>query len=87
MRKMTWEEARHEIKLHLDIMYPFNTPKDVLRVAHEALQQPRIVRCKDCRFSRKIPPVGQRKCDGAMEKIVSDDFFCADGERKDGEKE
>ena len=44
-----------------------------------------VVRCKDCRFSILIPPCNQRKCDGAMEKIVSDDFFCADGERKEGD--
>lgn len=48
-------------------------------------ERPEVVRCKDCRFSILIPPCNQRKCDGAMEKIVSDDFFCADGERKDGE--
>lgn len=41
-----------------------------------------LIRCKDCRFSILIPPCNQRKCNGAMEKIVSDDFFCADGERR-----
>lgn len=41
-----------------------------------------LVRCKYCRFSILIPPCNQRKCNGAMEKIVSDDFFCADGERR-----
>lgn len=36
---MTREEARASIKQHLDLMYPFNTPKDVLKVAYEALEQ------------------------------------------------
>ena len=42
-----------------------------------------IVRCKECKYSCKIPPVGQRKCNGKVEKIVDDDFFCADGETAD----
>ena len=48
----------------------------------EEPETPELIRCKDCRFSILIPPCNQRKCNGAMEKIVSDDFFCADGERR-----
>lgn len=84
--EMTPEEAIPRIQL-LQAMIASKNKEDkeyvfALQMGIKALQQPQIVRCKDCRFSILIPPCNQRKCNGAMEKIVSDDFFCADGERR-----
>lgn len=43
---------------------------------------PKVVRCKDC-----IKRGDYEKCPiyGASERKVYDEWFCADGERKDGE--
>ena len=42
------------------------------------------VRCKDCRHSKEDTIFGGRWCQkpGSV-KVVKDEFFCADGERKD----
>lgn len=90
---MTREEARASIKKHLDLMYPYNTPKDVLKVAYEALEQPQIVRCKDCAY-RNDP----KKC--ILAKYISmlpnremailidtSEWYCADGKPKDGDSD
>ena len=56
---------------------------DAFMLAMEALKQPDIVRCKDCKNKEK---------DGISEGFhycninglqVTDDWFCADGERKE----
>lgn len=43
-----------------------------------------VVRCKDCKHSRTDDVFGGRWCQkpGSI-KLVREDFFCADGERKD----
>lgn len=41
-----------------------------------------VVRCKDCKYSRKDELWGMRWCKGLT---VKDEHFCADGERKDNE--
>ena len=44
-----------------------------------------VVRCKDCKFRRDMPVLGRIMC---MDNTVHDaDWFCADGERKDGDGE
>ena len=45
-----------------------------------------IVRCKDCKHSRTDDVFGGRWCQlpGSI-KLVREEFFCADGERKDDE--
>ena len=51
---------------------------DVLALLKE---QTRIVRCKDCRWRRKMEVMGQIVCvDNTMH---SPDWYCADGERLD----
>lgn len=47
-----------------------------------------IVRCKDCIFHEKSIK-GKGYCCGTCDGLgsVDDDWFCADGERKDGDKE
>ena len=41
-----------------------------------------VVRCKDCKYSRKDELWHMRWCKGLT---VKDEHFCADGERKDNE--
>ena len=41
-----------------------------------------VVRCKDCKYSRKDELWHMRWCKGLT---VNDEHFCADGERKDNE--
>ena len=45
-----------------------------------------VVRCKDCKHSRTDDVFGGRWCQlpGSI-KLVREEFFCADGERKDDE--
>lgn len=59
-------------------MQEWITPKEVLKVALEALKQPEIVRCKDCKYHGNIYP---DYCVN-LEQNTNDDFFCADGERR-----
>ena len=39
-----------------------------------------LVRCKDCKYRRKIPVMGNIVC--VDNSVHSPDWFCADGERK-----
>ena len=75
---MTREEA---IKF-LKVWNPIHPAKQEARdMAVEALKQPEIVRCKDCKH--RDPE--DRKCDSGhgikWQLPRSDDFFCADGEK------
>ena len=85
---MTREEARASIKKHLDLMYPYNTPKDVLKVAYEALGQPEIIRCQDCKHlfdgehTENCCDVLMKKTGWLKEISVSPDWFCADGKKR-----
>ena len=54
---------------------------------HE-LPKTEIVRCKNCRFYKKNKH-GKGYCIGSCDVLgyVDSDWFCADGERKDGDTE
>jgi len=41
-----------------------------------------LVRCKDCKYRREIPVMGNIVC--VDNSVHSPDWFCADGERKEG---
>lgn len=85
---MTWEEARASIKKHLDLMYPYNTPKDVLKVAYEALQQPQVVRCMECMYAMVAPDDNGYfycKYPFASKAPHESHFYCANGVRKEGD--
>ena len=45
---------------------------------------PEIVRCKDCKYATDPRNAWDRTC--RIFGVVGDDFFCAKGERKDGEQ-
>lgn len=55
---------------------------DVLHHVWEAptIDAVQVVRCKDCKYSRKDELWHMRWCKGLT---VKDEHFCADGERKD----
>ena len=76
---MTRKEAIENIRKHFDYMQEWITPKEVLKVALEALEQPEIVRCKDCKYHGNIYP---DYCVN-LEQNTNDDFYCADGVNKD----
>lgn len=44
-----------------------------------------VVRCKDCQWFDKDGDMYDGYCDKHGLALVKDDFYCADGERKDGE--
>lgn len=51
-------------------------------------EQEAIVRCKDCKFHKKNIK-GKGYCCGTCDDLgsVDDDWYCADGERKDSDGE
>ena len=57
-----------------------------LQMGIRAIQQPEIVRCKDCKFGTTEFDDGQRFCEPKGE-WHDPDYFCADGKRKDGDGE
>lgn len=57
--------------------------KDALELLKE---QQKIVRCKDCRFTQEPiieDYIGKRIWCNRLDKYFDNDWFCADGERKD----
>ena len=44
----------------------------------------RVVRCKDCRWHEQEQP-GMVYCPDVVGSWVEDDWFCADGERREDE--
>lgn len=60
--------------------YEYETHKAVLAMLKE---QPQIVRCKDCKYRREIPVLGNIIC--VDNSVHSPDWFCADGERREGD--
>lgn len=50
-----------------------------------------VVRCKDCKNASNVmekpihPMFGKRWCNGETKGWHSEDWYCADGERKDGD--
>lgn len=67
--------------------YPCVDCEDAFLMAIDALRQPEIVRCKDCKHYKEsqqgVPRTENRRyvCD---EFNPDDDWFCADGERENG---
>ena len=61
-------------------------PKQLIRLMYDALiEQPDIVRCKDCRHCTFSD--GEQLADCMIKQgwfPVKPDWFCADGERKEG---
>ena len=47
---------------------------------------PEIVRCKDCKFLKPMELLAKQCCP-LLNRAVRDDWFCANGERKDGDGE
>lgn len=79
------------IKYKQQVMYKKDDSDDVwaerFTTATEIANAPTIdaepvVRCKDCKYSRKDELWHMRWCKGLT---VKDEHFCADGERKDDE--
>ena len=55
---------------------------DAMKMAIEALKQPEIVRCKDCKHRNEAnSPYWEIWCE-RNDHGVDGDWFCADGERK-----
>ena len=50
-------------------------------LALEALKQPEIIMCKDCKFSKDPSGAWDRRC--SFFGVVADDFFCKNGKRKE----
>ena len=93
---MTREEAIKYVQEWLKDEYALTTgDRAALNVAIEALLEPEIVRCKDCRW--RIKMCGEFSCDlncrvedlegteSDMWFTVKDDDFCSRGERKKGD--
>ena len=79
---MTREEAIKWIEEHNKPYTDETKDSQVHRIAIKALQQPQIVRCKDCKHYK------DGKCFYTMRRHgLKDDWFCADGEPKDGDTE
>ena len=85
---MTREEAiqkiQNDLKLHHD--YLSGDYRKALRIAIEALQQPEVIRCKDCKYRNEyqFPPKYDIKnyCE-KHEKVTSVENFCSWAERKE----
>lgn len=79
---MTRKEAIENIRKHFDYMQEWITPKEVLKVALEALEQPEIVRCNDC--ERLI----ENGCGGGDDMCAREGFpvskndYCSFAERR-----
>ena len=98
---MTREEAIDRICEHI-VIHKLNEPRAVkiteaLNMAIEALKQPEIVQCKDCKyFQEGIDINGKHFTSCNCEKRtptmtwgarVTPDWFCGHAEAKDGEHE
>lgn len=56
-----------------------------LGMAIEALKQPEIIRCKDCKHKEEsVSPSWEGWCN-RLHCGCDNDWFCVDGERKEGE--
>ena len=62
--------------------------KQAIDIAIKALEQPEIVRCKDCKH-RDETTEDCANVDSVCYRngYIKEDWFCADGERKDGDGE
>lgn len=88
---MTREEAKRYIIQHCNPDYPNGSTEweTAMNMAIEALQQPEIVRCKDCRFytyhDNRAEPLWC--CDYWVFEEPIPDGFCNFAERKEGDEE
>lgn len=57
---------------------------DVLTVIEQLQQRPDVVRCKDCKHSEKVNNIYVCGVDRHYVITRKSDWFCADGERKEG---
>ena len=86
---MTREEARTILRetsvtpyIHQDIIGKYF---DAMQMAIDALKQQEIVHCKDCKHCYVDGEnVRFNVCELDHNKVQSDDWFCADGERNEG---
>ena len=91
---MTREEAITRIQEHM-IIHKMNEPRaiyisEALDMAIKALEQPTIIRCKDCKFAHLTYDGDVKYCDvwSPDESIYIDgDNFCSSAERKVDNKE
>ena len=93
---MNREEAARKIEIKINLsgeFAPINEEyQEAYRMAIEALKQPEIVRCKDCHYGQQIleehTTVQCFKWNCAEFGTLHEaDWYCADGERKAGEKD
>lgn len=91
---MTNQEAaemiRNDMKLHHD--YLSGQYRKALNMAVNALlkEQPEIVLCKDCKWYKEGYNIDGKwfsRCNGSARTYgrTEPDWFCADGERKEGQ--
>lgn len=90
---ITKDEAISKLRMFQSVIASENWEDKVCVVALQmgirAIQQPEIIRCKDCKrwtspsFGYKNAQVGDCRILGATHA----DWFCADGERKEGDGE
>lgn len=77
--------AREAFRLDDGYGYYFGALHDVADVLRKmpTIDAVPVVRCKDCRWRTDSEYIRWHPCD---EVAVNDDWFCADGERKDDDK-
>ena len=78
---MTRKEAITWIEEHSNPYLDQTLDSQAHRLAIEALKQPEIIMCKDCKFSKDPSGAWDRRC--SMLGVVADDFFCKNGRRKE----
>lgn len=88
---MTREEAIERIKRHMIVhqigAYPHIKLAEALSMAIEALQEPEIVHCKDCKLRKLEECAMQYECDcGEQHSWENDNDYCSWG-IKEGEQE
>lgn len=66
------------------LLAAFSSVRDAVDVASTIDAVP-VVRCKDCKFNYANQIPGGVGCQLCVELPISDDFYCASGERKDDE--
>ena len=83
---MTKEEAIETIRMaiaHIEWEYPMDYAV-AFDMAIEALNQPEIIRCKDCKHWERRECGQYGTCEN-MDGFFTDDWYCADGERRSDE--
>lgn len=79
---MTREEAIERIKRHMIVhqigAYPHIKLAEALSMAIEALQEPEIVHCKDCKLRKLEECAMQYECDcGEQHSWENDNDYCS----------